>query len=392
MHTGYRASTMGSVPADLSPDAPGPAPSDAPGPAPSDSRRQPGASRWAAPFVFPTPTSMRRVAVAGVVANAGIIMTGAAVRLSASGLGCPDWPDCTSSSLVAAHTSGDPMFHTYIEFTNRMLTFALMVVAVLVMVTAWRFRPAGTRRRAIVWLAAAQPLGVVAQAVLGGIVVLTNLNPAAVSIHFLLSSTILALAVTLWSRCAEGDGPATRLVRVDLRVLSVALVPLVALMLAAGTVVTGTGPLAGSTFVPHSGAGRAYVPRYHLPLEGVTQLHADIGWMLGTLAAVLAVCLQLTGAPRRVRRLGWLLLSLVGLQGVIGYSQYFSGLPAGLVWFHVSGSVLIWITALRLMFATRDRGAVPSTTGPSTTGSATTGSAPAELGRVGRTLTVPAET
>ena len=392
MHTGYRASTMGSVPADLSPDAPGPAPSDAPGPAPSDSRRQPGASRWAAPFVFPTPTSMRRVAVAGVVANAGIIMTGAAVRLSASGLGCPDWPDCTSSSLVAAHTSGDPMFHTYIEFTNRMLTFALMVVAVLVMVTAWRFRPAGTRRRAIVWLAAAQPLGVVAQAVLGGIVVLTNLNPAAVSIHFLLSSTILALAVTLWSRCAEGDGPATRLVRVDLRVLSVALVPLVALMLAAGTVVTGTGPLAGSTFVPHSGAGRAYVPRYHLPLEGVTQLHADIGWMLGTLAAVLAVCLQLTGAPRRVRRLGWLLLSLVGLQGVIGYSQYFSGLPAGLVWFHVSGSVLIWITALRLMFATRDRGAVPSTTGPSPTGSATTGSAPAELGRVGRTLTVPAET
>ena len=75
------------------------------------------------------------------------------------------------------------------------------------------------------------------------------------------------------------------------------------------------------------------MPRYHLPLEGVTQLHADIGWMLGTLAAVLAVCLQLTGAPRRVRRLGWLVLGLVGLQGVIGYSQYFSGLPgrAGLV-------------------------------------------------------------
>ncbi len=270
---------------------------------------------------------MRRVALAGVVANAGIIMTGAAVRLSASGLGCPDWPDCTSSSLVAAHTRGDPMVHTYIEFTNRMLTFAVMVVAVLVMITAWRFRPAGARRRGLIWLAAAQPLGVVAQAVLGGIVVLTDLNPAAVSLHFLLSSTILALAVTLWSRCAEGDGPATRLVRADLRVLSVALVPVVALMLAAGTVVTGTGPLAGSTFVPHAGGRPSYVPRYHLPLEGVTQLHADIGWMLGTLVAVLAVCLQLTGAPRRVRRLGWLLLGLVGLQGVIGYAQYFSGLP-----------------------------------------------------------------
>ncbi|MCW2911386.1 MAG: cytochrome oxidase assembly [Actinomycetia bacterium] len=367
---------MGSVPADLSPDATGPAPTGT-APAPTGTVTRHGAWAWAAPFIFPTPASMRRVALAGVVANAGIIMTGAAVRLSASGLGCPDWPACTSSSLVAAHTSGDPIVHTYIEFTNRMLTFALMVVAVLVMVTAWRFRPPGTRRRGLVWLAAAQPLGVVAQAVLGGIVVLTNLNPASVSIHFLLSSTILALAVTLWSRCAEGDGPATRLVRADLRVLSVALVPVVALMLAAGTVVTGTGPLAGSTFVPHAGGGAAYVPRYHLPLEGVTQLHADIGWMLGTLVAVLAVCLQLTGAPRRVRRLGWLLLGLVGLQGVIGYAQYFSGLPAGLVWVHVSGSVLIWITALRLMFATRDRGPVPSAAG---------------LGRVGRTLTVPAET
>ena len=361
------------MPADLSPDAAGPAP------AAGVTRRR--AWAWAAPFLFPTPTSMRRVALAGVAANAGIIMTGAAVRLSASGLGCPDWPDCTSSSLVAAHSQGDPMFHTYIEFTNRMLTFVLMVVAVLVLVTAWRFRPAGTRRRVIVWLAAAQPLGVVAQAVLGGIVVLTDLNPAAVSLHFLLSSAILALAVTLWSRCAEGDGPATRLVRADLRVLSVALVPVVALMLAAGTVVTGTGPLAGSTFVPHAGGGPAYVPRYHLPLEGVTQLHADIGWMLGTLVAVLAVCLQLTGAPRRVRRLGWLLLGLVGLQGVIGYAQYFSGLPAGLVWVHVSGSVLIWIAALRLMFATRDRGPLMTAADAPATG----------LGSVSRTLPVPAE-
>ena len=159
------------------------------------------------------------------------------------------------------------------------------------------------------------------------------------------------------------------------------MVPVVALMLAAGTVVTGTGPLAGSTFVPHTGSRPAYVPRYHLPLEGVTQLHADIGWVLGTLVAVLAVCLQLTGAPRRVRWLGWLLLGLVGLQGVIGYSQYFSGLPAGLVWVHVSGSVLIWIAALRLMFATRDRGPVVPA-----------GGTVDGLGSVGGTLTVPAKT
>ena len=167
-----------------------------------------------------------------------------------------------------------------------------------------------------------------AQAVLGGIVVLTDLNPAAVSLHFLLSSAILALAVTLYVRCAEGDAKPTRLVRREVRVFAVATVGVTALMLAAGTVVTGTGPLAGSTFVPRAGGGPAYVPRYHLPLEGVTQLHADIGWMLGTLAAALAVSLQLTGAPARARRLGWALLGLVGLQGVIGYSQYFSG-PAG---------------------------------------------------------------
>ena len=118
-------------------------------------------------------------------------------------------------------------------------------------------------------------------------------------------------------------------------------------MLAAGTVVTGTGPLAGA------GA----VPRFHLPLAGATQFHADIGWLLGGLAVPLAVGLRLTRAPAPAVRLGWALLALIGLQGMIGYIQYFSGLPAGLVWVHVCGSTLIWIVALRLMFALRDRGA-----------------------------------
>ena len=119
-----------------------------------------------------------------------------------------------------------------------------------------------------------------------------------------------------------------------------------AVMLAAGTVVTGTGPLAGA----------GDVPRYHLPLEGVTQFHADIGWLLGGLTVALVVGLRATRAPARVTRLGWLLLGLLGAQGVVGYTQYFTGLPAGLVWVHVAGSLLIWIAALRLMFAVRDRG------------------------------------
>ena len=296
----------------------------------------------------PSPTAMRGIALAGVICTAGIIATGAAVRLSESGLGCPDWPQCTRGSLVAAHSAGDPMFHTWIEFGNRMVTVAITLIAVMVFVAAWQFRPGGRRRRDLVWLAVVQPAGILAQAVLGGIVVLTKLNPAFVAVHFLASIAVLAAAVALHVRCTEGVAPARSLVRADLRLLGYGVVAAVALMLAAGTVVTGTGPLAGA------GA----VPRFHLPLAGATQFHADIGWLLGGLAVPLAVGLRLTRAPAPAVRLGWALLALIGLQGMIGYIQYFSGLPAGLVWVHVCGSTLIWIVALRLMFALRDRGAL----------------------------------
>ena len=294
----------------------------------------------------PGPAAMRRIALAGVVSTAVIIVTGAAVRLSKSGLGCPDWPQCTRSSLVAAHTSGDPMFHTWIEFGNRLVTVAVTVIAVAVLIAAWRFRPDGRRRPDLVWLAAAQPAGVVAQIVVGGIVVLTNLNPALVSLHFVVSIAVVAAAMALHARCAEGTAPARALVRADLRLLTYGVVAVAAVMLTAGTVVTGTGPLAGA------GA----VPRYHLPLTGVTQFHSDIGWLLGGLVLPLVAGLRLTRAPVRIMRLGWLLLGLIMVQGAVGYTQYFTGLPAGLVWVHVSGSLLIWIVALRLMFAVRDRG------------------------------------
>ena len=311
------------------------------------------AGRAAATVLDPSPTAMRRLALAGVISTAVIIATGAAVRLSESGLGCPDWPECTRSSLVAAHSAGDPMFHTWIEFGNRLVTVAITLIAVAVFVAAWRFRPGGQRRRDLVWLAAAQPAGIVAQALLGGIVVLTKLNPAMVALHFLASIAVLAAAVTLHVRCTEGQASARSLVRMDLRLLAYAVLAAVALMLAAGTVVTGTGPLAGA------GA----VPRFHLPLAGVTQFHADIGWLLAGLVVPLAVGLQLTHAPVPAVRLGWALLAMIGLQGAVGYTQYFTGLPAGLVWVHVCGSTLIWILALRLVFALRDRGSLTMGTG-----------------------------
>ena len=320
---------------------------------------------WTRPVLAPTPVSMRRLALAGVIADTMIMSTGAAVRLSASGLGCPDWPQCSTADVVASKNAGQTLLNTWIEFGNRLLNFPLVIIAALIFIAAWRFRPDGPtapgtgRRRDLVWLGAAQPLGVVAQAVIGGIVVLTKLSPATVSVHFLVSAAVVAAAVTLHMRCAAiadtSRVPGTTPVRRDLRVISAALVAVTCLMLAAGTVVTGTGPLAGD----------AGVPRYGLPLEGVTQLHADIGWLLAGLSVALVLGLRLSGAPPRAVRAGWIMLAALASQGVIGYIQYFTHLPAGLVWVHVTGSVLVWIAVLRLYFTVRERAPVNTArTGP----------------------------
>jgi heme a synthase len=304
---------------------------------------------WAEAVRTPSAAVLRRWALAGVITSALIILTGAAVRLSQSGLGCPDWPACTAHSLAASGTSGDTLIHRWIEFGNRLVTVAIFVVAVGVFIVTWRFRThSGQPRRDLRWLAAAQPGAIVAQAVLGGLVVLTKLNPALVSLHFLASVTLVAAAVGLYVRGQEGTGPARPLVPRLIQGTALGVVGTVALMMAAGTVVTGTGPLAGA----------ANVARYQLPLAGVTQLHADIGWLLAGLMVALLLGLRLASAPGRAVRLGWLLLALIGLQGVIGYTQYFTGLPAGLVWVHVAGSVAIWITALLLPYSLRDRPAL----------------------------------
>ena len=306
----------------------------------------------------PTRETVRGFALAAVIANAVIICTGEAVRLSSSGLGCPDWPQCTKTSVVAAHSTGQTALNTAIEFSNRLLNFPLVAICALAFIACWQYRPDGRRRRDLVWLSAALPLGIVAQAVVGGIVVLTKLNPAMVAVHFLLSSAILAAAVTLHVRAGEGEGPARGLVRMDLRVLTALLVGVTALMLAAGTVVTGTGPLAGTTIDSH---GHLHtVPRFHFPLENVTQLHADIGWFIGALAVAVVIGLRFSAAPRRAVRLGWLVLAGLAIQGVIGYVQYFNHLPAGLVWVHASTSVLLWICVLRLYLSTRERVPLPA--------------------------------
>lgn len=308
----------------------------------------------------PTELVMRRLALAGVISSALIIWTGGAVRLTESGLGCTTWPDCTSGKLVASGVTGDPLIHRWVEFGNRVATTLIFIFAIMIFIAAWRYRPSKTasqrsvgtatadrkRRRDLVWLASAQPAGIVAQAVIGGIVVLTKLAPFWVSLHFIATLPVLAAAVVLHVRCTEGTAKPVWLVQPLVRYVVVALVAVTTIMMLVGTLVTGTGPLAGA----------GDVQRYHfLSLTGVTQLHADIGWVLGTVAVMAVACLQLTGAPARAMRIGWIVLGLIAAQGAIGYVQYFAHLPAGLVWVHVANAALVWIAVIRLYFALRDR-------------------------------------
>ena len=314
-------------------------------------------SAWITSLWQPTTKALRGWALASVIANAVIISTGAAVRLSASGLGCPDWPTCTKSSLVAAHSAGQTSFNTAVEFTNRMLTYPLVIICGLMFIAALRYyQTHGRARKDLVWLSAVLPIGVLLQAVVGGIAVLTKLNPAVVSLHFLLSAAVmLTAAVVLHARAAALDDaaagrPAPPPGRADLRAIAGVLAGGTGVMLVAGTVVTGTGPLAGTTIDEN---GRlTTVPRYHFNLADVTQLHADIGWFIAALAVAAVIGLRYAGGSARTVRLGWAVLGGLALQGVIGYAQYFSHLPAGLVWVHVTSSVVVWVLVLRLFLST----------------------------------------
>ncbi|MCO5973715.1 COX15/CtaA family protein [Actinoallomurus soli] len=294
----------------------------------------------------PTPAALRGLALASVAGNALIMATGAAVRVSGSGLGCPTWPKCTGTSLVPTHTPQHSAVNMAIEFGNRMLTFLVLALGVAVFVAALRLRP---RRTGLVRLAAIQPLSVVAQAIVGGIVVLTDLHPVSVTVHFLLSPAILAAAVVLWVRAGEGDGRARPVVRQELVWLGRALTGVVFLLLVAGTVVTGTGP--------HAGDPKAR--RYDFQIAQVAQLHADIVWATVGLTFALLLGLRLTNAPKHVQRRALELLVVELAQGVIGYVQYFTNVPGTLVVAHVLGAALVWIATLRVLFALRDRGAMP---------------------------------
>ncbi|HEY8480002.1 MAG TPA: COX15/CtaA family protein [Spirillospora sp.] len=323
----------------------------------------------------PTPRSLRLIALLGVVGNVLIVVTGGAVRVTKSGLGCPDWPRCSGDSLVPTHNPEHHVLNMSIEFGNRMITFVVLGIGLLVFVAALRLRP---RRRELVWWALAQPMSVVAQAIIGGIVVLTELHPTAVSLHFLVSPALLVCCVALWVRAGEGDAPPRPLVGPWTRRLTAALVVSCAAVLVAGTVVTGTGPHAGD----------ADARRYGFDITDVARVHSLLAWVTTALTVLVIVVLHRGGAPAAARRRGHELAALIVFQGVVGYVQYFLGVPEGLVLLHMLGSVLMWIAAFRLLFALRDRGEAPAAapSGASSSpaprssaepGSASSGAAPA---------------
>jgi len=272
------------------------------------------------------------LAVAALVALTAIVATGAAVRLSGSGLGCPDWPRCYGHLYPPLRT------HALIEFSNRVVSGFVGVVVALVTLGAWRRRPF---RRDLLLLAAALPLGVVAQAVLGGYTVENKLAPGFVMAHFALSMVILVPAAALAWRAREqapeldGDRRSVWAVR--------ALLPLASIVIFAGTATTAAGPHSG-------GATGQQIKRLHFEgadtLNWTVHVHGALAFAFGILAVAVWVLLERRQAPAQARRaMSWLCV-LIAVQGVVGAVQYETHLPTELVWLHVILASLSWLCVL----------------------------------------------
>jgi cytochrome c oxidase assembly protein subunit 15 len=270
----------------------------------------------------PSLDTVRRWGWASVVANIGIVVTGGLVRLTGSGLGCPTWPQCTDQSYVPHSALG---IHGAIEFGNRMLGFVVAVIAIGTWLAVMRYRPV---RRDLRRLATAAALGVPLQAVIGGISVLTGLNPWIVSAHFLISPIIITLTVSMMRRSRTSPYPHTPPV---VRALATACVVAVWLTVALGTLVTGAGPHSGD---PETG-------RNGFDEELISQLHADVVFGLFGITIALVIATRVTATSRTLRKLAAWLLAVELLQGAVGFTQYFTGLPWGLVLVHMFLAALL---------------------------------------------------
>ena len=264
-----------------------------------------------------------------LVFQTGIVLTGATVRITGSGLGCPTWPECTYGSYAPVAGQAEGAFHAWIEFGNRLLTFLLLFAAVAVVIYAIR-----KARRDLLWRALLQVLGIFGQGVIGGITVLTDLNPLAVASHFILSIFLIAGAVSI---VARGRTPliSIRPTELKVKVLARAQVLLTFVVIVIGTLVTGSGPHAGDLDAP----------RLNLDERAISWLHADA--VIALLGVSLALLVLSEISPETKRRVK-LFFAVTLVQGLIGYLQYVLGLPELLVIVHVLGSTLVWIASWRI--------------------------------------------
>jgi cytochrome c oxidase assembly protein subunit 15 len=261
--------------------------------------------------------------------QSALVVTGGAVRVTGSGLGCPTWPECVPGSYLPVEGQAEGALHAWIEFGNRLLTFALLFAAVATFIAVFR-----SRRRDLRFLASTQVLGILGQGVLGGITVLTDLNPLAVASHYLLSIALIAAATSLHSRRHHAQ-VRTSSTQVRISRISSLHVSLAFIVLAIGTLVTGTGPHAGDLDAP----------RLDFAITTITRFHSAAVWILMICTVVFYLSPDLRYETKR-----WLKIFffLALLQGGFGYLQYFLGVPEGLVVMHLIGSVLVWISAWRI--------------------------------------------
>lgn len=298
------------------------------------------ANRWFRPLTW-----------AALIGNVVIVVTGGAVRLTASGLGCPTWPECTRGSLVTRPSLG---IHGVIEFSNRMLTITLAVVVVLTFIAACLRKPFD---RTLFGLTLALGLTIPAQGVIGGIVVLTHLNPWMVGAHFMFSMGLIVLSMVLvrraaWPTLRREPGPAAaRLIGWLVLVASL-------FVLAAGTVVTGSGPHAGAAGAARNGFSPV----------AVSQLHTDLVFLLIGVTVGALVLARALGQRRLAGTVALLLAVELG-QGIVGYVQYFTGLPIGLVNLHLFGaSVIVAVAADVLLRARQPTAGLQPASAPATAG------------------------
>jgi cytochrome c oxidase assembly protein subunit 15 len=297
-------------------------------------------------FSRPSLRVQRIIAAAVIVTQGGIAVTGAIVRVTASGLGCPTWPQCFPGSFTPVAVSEVPRLHQAVEFGNRMITFAVVLTAALAVLAVIRAH----RRGEVLFYAWLMPASTVLQAVIGGITVRTGLLWWTVAIHLLTSMTMVWLAVLLYVKVGEPDSGVVRCrVVTPLRLLTALSAVTMAGVLVAGTLVTAAGPHAGDT------SPNRTVPR--LRIEITTLVHAHASLLVAYLALLVGLGFGLLAvrAPRPVLvRLVVLLAAVLG-QASVGTVQFFTGVPAALVAVHVAGAAICTAATAALWASMRER-------------------------------------